>query len=105
MPARTAGVATSPRASTSGPPISEKTIAFISASWTGPTVHARASRRKREIVVARGTPSLQRRHHVVREQPETPRFQIVWNEPAGVQLGDDAVEPELVSELRQPIDH
>src|SRR5881628_3572100 len=53
----------------------------------------------------RGDDSLERGHHLVSEDLETPRFELRRNESAGVQLGHDAVEAQRVAQPGQSSDH
>ena len=39
----------------------------------------------------------------MREDLEAPLLQLLRKEPAGIQLGDDAVQAQLVSQVRQAI--
>src|SRR5437879_13887117 len=50
-------------------------------------------------------PLLERGHHLVGQESQAPRLELLGNAPARVELGHDSVEPQLVAQLRQPIDH
>src|SRR5438552_6462069 len=51
------------------------------------------------------TGSLERGHHLVRQELEASRLELGRNAAARIQLGHDAVEPQLFPELAEPIDH
>src|SRR5262249_30291315 len=49
--------------------------------------------------------SPERRDHVAREELEASRLELRRNAAAGVELGDDSIQTELVAQLPQPLDH
>src|SRR2546428_3527217 len=51
------------------------------------------------------TGSLERGHHLVRQELEASRLELGRNAAARIQLRHDAVEPQLFPELAEPIDH
>src|SRR4029453_208870 len=52
-----------------------------------------------------GTGSLEGGHHLASEELQASRLQLGWDEAARVQLGHDAVQPQLLAQLCEPVDH
>src|ERR1700730_3136208 len=52
-----------------------------------------------------GADSLERGHHLVRQELEASRLELRRNAAARIPPGHDAVEPQLFTKLAQPIDH
>src|SRR5512134_3924421 len=78
---------------TSGSPCSPSAAASASTDWTD------------WRVLSEGwTPSVESGHHLVGQDPERPMHLLGRQHAAGIQLGHDAVQAEVVPELADPLD-
>src|SRR5215831_6231574 len=69
------------------------------------SIHGHVLRRRWSGAPSAGTASLEGRHHVPGEELEAPHLQLRWDAAAGIGLGHDAVEVELLAQPGQAVDH